>query len=97
MQITNNIFHGFVERTISLEFATNLNFTNNIISYSDKRKDIKSASPPANFAFFYSSSEKTRTNVRITDNAIYGFVEFGWALPTGPCDSPVLTEAQQDA
>ena len=45
--INTNIFHGFVESIVYAVASSNVKFTNNILSLSDKRK-IASASPPPN-------------------------------------------------
>ena len=45
----------------------------------------------------YTASSGLRKKVRITDNWIYGFPEYGWVAPTGNCGKGLLSDAQEDA
>ena len=96
--IENTIFHGLVEKGVMLEFTKEFNFTNNVISYLDKRQNLQSAVPPTNeaFQYFKMGSESIRKAIRITDNRIYGYIDVAW-VASGPCETTFASEAAEDA
>jgi hypothetical protein len=96
--LDNNIFHGLIEKGILIDFSHNFNFTNNVISYVDKRKNIGSATPPTNeaFSYFKMGTESARKGIRITDNRMYGYIDIGWVSPGGPCETEFSDEISED-
>ena len=50
-QAINNVFHGFVEKTVAIFGSYEFNFTGNYLSYTGMRTNLLSASKPSNYAF----------------------------------------------
>jgi len=88
--------HGFPEYIVKLDYTDNFNFTNNFMSSSPARKNIGSAAPPTNNAFYFRNDYPSVKGVRITDNVLHGFVDYGYSITPGKCDSRLLTDLEKE-
>jgi hypothetical protein len=48
------------------------------------------------FSYYDIGSLSLRKGIRITSNAMYGYVQVGWGISGGPCEAAFTSEEEED-